>query len=115
MKSGIRLGQWPGQPPKPYQLKAVIRSLAEETDVVILDHAEERMVERDIDMIDVLCVLKSGDIVGPIQPGISDQEWKCKMTAAPRFPESTREIGVVTIVVCSSRLLIATVEWEDFR
>ena len=81
----------------------------------LLDHAEERMIERDIDMIDVLKVLRIGDIVGPIEPGISEHEWKCKVTASPRYPETAREIGVVTIVVRSSRLLIKTVEWEDER
>lgn len=110
---GIRLGQWPGQPPRPYQLLAVIRSLVEEADIVILDHAEDRMVERDIDIIDVLHVLRSGEIVGPIEPGKDIQEWKCKLTAAPRASGNSREIGVVAIVVRASRLLILTVEWED--
>lgn len=81
--------------------------------IVLLDHAEERMLERDIDMIDVLRVLKTGEIVGVIEAGIGPGEWKCKVTASPRYPEMKREIGVVTIVVRSSRLLIKTVEWED--
>ena len=115
MAAGPRLGEWPQKPPEGRQLIAVIRSLVGVVDIVLLDHAAERMVERDLDMIDVLKVLKIGDIVGPIEPGISEQEWKCKVTASPRYPESVREIGVVTIVVRRSRLLIKTVEWEDQR
>ena len=113
MATDHRLGDWPHNPPRNRQLIAVIRSLIGTADIVLLDHAAERMIKRDIDMIDVLRVLKTGDIVGPIEPGISEQEWKCKVTAAPQYPESKREIGVVTIVVRSSRLLIKTVEWED--
>jgi hypothetical protein len=99
MATGIRLGQWPEKPPRAHQLIAVIRSLVEHADIVLVDHAEERMVARDIDMIDVLRVLKTGEIVGPIEPGVSEQEWKCKVTASPRYPENNRE----------------TVEWEDER
>lgn len=115
MPTGSRLGEWPQKPPQARQLIAVIRSLVAAVDIVLLDHAEERMIERDIDIMDVLKVLKTGDVVGPIEPGISEHEWKCKVTASPRYPESVREIGVVTIVVRSSRLLIKTVEWEDER
>ena len=71
------------------------------------------MLTRDIDMIDVQRVLKTGEVVGPIEPGLDNEEWKCKITASPRYPDNNREIGVVTIVVRASRLLIATVEWED--
>ena len=70
------------------------------------------MLERDIDMLDVLRVLRTGEIVGTIDPGINADEWKCKVTASPRYPDDKREIGVVTIVVRTSRLLIKTVEWE---
>ncbi len=94
---------------------AVIRSLIEHGDLVLLDHAEERMLERDIDMFDVLRVLKTGEIVETIEPGDGRDEWKCKVTASPRYPDSNREIGVVTIVVRASRLLVKTVEWEDER
>ena len=113
MTAGAQLGVWPNNPPQNRQLIAIIRSLARDADILLLDHAEERMQERDIDMIDVRRVLASGDIIGPIEPGISDQEWKCKVVASPRYPESSREIGVVTIVVRTSRLIIKTVEWED--
>jgi hypothetical protein len=112
MTRGIGLGQWPEKPPIARNLMAVIRSLVDHTDIVLLDHAEERMRGRDIDMFDVRQVLKTGEIVGTIEPGINADEWKCKVTASPRFPEDKREIGVVTIVVRASRLLIKTVEWE---
>jgi len=113
MISYTRLGRWPTSPPLAHQLMAVIRSLLEHESIVLLDHAEERMLERDIDMLDVLRVLKTGEIVGAIEAGVGSEEWKCKVIASPRYPEIKRDIGVVTIVVRSSRLLIKTVEWED--
>jgi hypothetical protein len=87
--------------------------IGRDDDILLLDHAEERMEERDIDMFDIRRILLTGDIVGPIESGIGDQEWKCKVVASPRYPESSREIGVVAIVVRTSRLIIKTVEWED--
>ena len=81
--------------------------------VVLLDHAEEQMFKRDIDMEDVIRVLRRGEIVGQIVPGIGADEWKCKVTCQPRYPESKRFLGVVTIVAGASELLIKTVEWED--
>lgn len=113
MNIGGRLGQWPDAPPKEHQILAVIRSLIQDTAVVLLDHAAERMVLRDIDMVDVMRVLRTGEIVGPVEPGINSDEWKCKVTASPRYPDDNREVGVVTIVVRTSRLLIKTVEWEN--
>src|SRR5687768_16188925 len=111
--TGIRARAVATRPPQARKLMAVIRSLVEDSDPVLLDHAEGRMLERDIDMLDVLRVLRTGEIVGTIEPGINADEWKCKVTASPRYPDNNREIGVATIVVRASRLLIKTVEWED--
>ncbi|MEM7621115.1 MAG: DUF4258 domain-containing protein [Pseudomonadota bacterium] len=114
MSNFARLGTWPDQPPKPNQLIAVIRSIAAETkDIVLLNHAEQRMYERNIDMHDILTVLKIGEIDGLIKSGQGDQEWKCKVTAPPNLDETYREIGIVVVTVRTSRLLIVTVEWED--
>lgn len=87
--------------------------LATDPDLLISQHAEERMWERDITMRDVLSVLRTGEIIGQIAPGKNDKEWICKVVATPRYPNSKREVGVVTVVMRGSRLLIATVEWED--
>ena len=52
--NGPALGHWPDQPPREYQLIAVIRSLLDHVPVVLLDHAEEQMLKRGIDMQDVM-------------------------------------------------------------
>jgi Domain of unknown function (DUF4258) len=75
------------------------------------DHARERMLEREIDDVDVLRVLRSGFIEGepePAEPG----EWKCKMT---KQVKGARAVGVVVIILRSKRLFLKTVEWEDPR
>lgn len=107
------LGRWPDIPPHPRQVMAVIRSLVAESRIVVLDHAEQRMIERDIDQTDLELVLRIGDIVGTIKPGRGLDEWTCKVVAAPRYPSMSREVGVVTIIVADDYLLIKTVEWED--
>lgn len=112
--AGIRaLGQWPHQPPKEHQLMQVIRFLMAEGKTTILNHAQERFDERDLYMGDVINVVKTGNIRGKIRPGDNPQEWICKVVCQPRYPENTREVGVVIIVVSTTGLLIQTVEWED--
>ena len=75
------------------------------------NHARERMLEREIDDVDVLRVLRSGNIKGepePAEPG----EWKCKVTKPTK---GTRDVGVVVIILRSKRLFVKTVEWEDLK
>lgn len=71
------------------------------------------MLDRGIYMDDVVSVLRRGEIVGVIEAGINQDEWKCKVTCQPRYPENKRFVGVVTIVAAGAELLIKTVEWED--
>jgi hypothetical protein len=114
MQTGTGLGAWPNQPPPVYQLMAEIRSLvAAGAPVTLLTHAEERLIERNLDMNDVLHGWKIGDIIGPVTAGKHPGEWQCKVVAPVLYPDSTREIGIVTIVVGRSELLVRTVEWED--
>ncbi|HEV2366014.1 MAG TPA: hypothetical protein VGS12_17655 [Caulobacteraceae bacterium] len=40
-----------------------------------------RMIERDISFLDVVRVLRGGDIVGDITAGNTEGEWKCKIVA----------------------------------
>ncbi len=99
--------------PRPEDLLSRIQQLARDSkNVAFSDHAEERMDERGITDLDTLRVLRSGDLSGPICPGIREGEWKCKVVAPIK---GRREVGVVTIVIRNKRLLIKTVEWEDMR
>jgi hypothetical protein len=74
-------------------------------------HARERMLEREIDDVDVLRVLRGGYLKGepdPAEPG----EWKCKVVMKLK---GARDVGVVVIILRSKRLFVKTVEWEDVR
>ena len=75
------------------------------------NHARERMLEREIDDVDALRVLRNGNMKGepePAEPG----EWKCKLTMTIK---GARDVGVVVIILRSKRLFVKTVEWEDVR
>lgn len=93
------------------QAEALIKQLASDsTKVRFTIHANERMEERDISLADVLRVLCRGTVEGLPERGTKNGEWKCKMV---RHARGNREIGVITIIVRESYLLIKTVEWED--
>lgn len=96
--------------PKAADLAATIRKLAAEGKIGWGTHVVERMELRGITRLDVIRVLKFGDIKGPIEPGSGEAEWKCKMAYQPK---GSREIGVATVVLNFERLFLKTAEWED--
>jgi hypothetical protein len=115
MTTDPSLGQWPDKPPRAHQLIAVIRKLAGDSgNVGWTQHALDRLVERDISDLEALRVLRRGDIEGLIEPHRKG-EWKCKVVFLTEHHGGVRTVGVVTIVKQGSRLLIKTVEWENFR
>ena len=74
-------------------------------------HALERMDQRGFDVLDVKAVLRNGVIVGAIQAGRSEGEWKAKIV--DKLDGTSRKMGVVTLVIRAQRLVIVTTEWED--
>lgn len=97
--------------PRARDLVITIRKAAiDSQNVSFSEHALDRMEERDITTLDVLRVLRLGDIVGDIEAGRNSGEWKCKMVARKK---GSRNIGVATVVLRSGRLFLKTVEWED--
>jgi hypothetical protein len=88
-----------------------IRKLAKEGAYSWGEHVFNRSEEREIDIHDALWVLKLGEIDGPIVAGANPDEWKCKVTA--KTDRSSRELGVVVVVVKNRRMFLVTVEWED--
>jgi hypothetical protein len=98
--------------PNPAILLKLVRRLVSEGRIGYLGHSElERMPERGFDTLDVEHVLRTGVIVGPIDPGAKAGEWKVKIVSW--LDGTSRKMGVVVIVVRNSRLLIKTTEWED--
>jgi hypothetical protein len=91
---------------------ANIRRLAASGAYSFSQHAfDGRMVERGFDLDDVLKIMALGDIDGPIVAGRRDGEWRC--TVVGKLAWTSREAGVVTVVVRESRLIFVTVEWMD--
>lgn len=88
----------------------VIRQSAQDADNIILgNHAMERMSERGIFTADVLRILRSGWVDD--EPEYTDSgEWKCKITLDIK---RGRAAGVVTIIMHNDMLFVKTVEWED--
>src|SRR5262245_36456508 len=111
-----RLAKLPKRPPSPGALLATIRRLSKERKIAYLDHGEFRLETRfkemGFDVFDLCNVLEHGVIVGKIQPGKKEGEWKVKLAAALE-EGAGRKMGVVAFVVRQKRLLIKTVEWED--
>lgn len=100
------------KPPHPGALIAIIRRLAAKGAYSFSEHAfDERMVERDFDAEDVLKIMALGDIDGPIIAGKRNGEWKCRVIGS--LPWTSREAGVVTVVVREERLIFVTVRWID--
>jgi hypothetical protein len=97
--------------PRARDLVVTIRKAAMDSfNVSFNEHALDRMEERDITTMDVLRVLRTGDIDEDIQAGRTSGEWKCKLVARKK---GSRSVGVATVVLRSGRLFLKTVEWED--
>jgi hypothetical protein len=80
--------------------------------VFISPHARERMEQRGITDVEVIRVLRTGDIAGLPwhEPEIGGRA--CKVVFQPR---GSRAIGVITVVLEAEELLVKSVEWEDER
>jgi hypothetical protein len=91
--------------------QARIREIAKISDDVILtDHALERMEKRGIVDVEVFRILRTGFVDDPPED-VGDGEWKCKIT----HHIGERVAGVVTIILLNGKLVVATVEWEDVK
>jgi hypothetical protein len=89
-----------------------IRQAAQDTSNVILsEHALDRMEERGFDDQQVFEILRNGHVLE--NPTFTEfEEWKCKIVKKLR---GGRDAGVITIILRSGKLFIKTVEWEDLR
>ncbi|MGH2510349.1 MAG: DUF4258 domain-containing protein [Ktedonobacteraceae bacterium] len=87
----------------------VRRRAADTSNIILSNHAKERMFERDIWAIDVFRILRNGVIEE--EPQKTDRgEWKVKVCMRLK---GNRDAGVITIILDRQRLLVKTVEWED--
>ena len=110
------LGEWPSEPPKAHALLAQIRSISlNSADVKFSKHAEERLLARGYNDLDVIRGFQIGDIKGGVRPGDCPNEWVCEVVFPATEDRGTRNIGAVTIVIDGNRLRIKTVMWKDKR
>jgi hypothetical protein len=100
------------KPPHPGRLIAIIRRLAADGAYKFSKHAlDERTLDRGFDAEDVLKIMALGDIDGPIVAGDNEGEWRCCVVG--KLPWTSREAGVVTVVVREKSLIFVTTEWID--
>ncbi len=101
-----------GKPPHPGDLMKRIRRLSAAGKIALSAHTlEQRMGERGIELSDVLEVFAKGEIEGSITPGKRANEWRCLVVGG--LPWTSRDAGVVAVVVRDERLIVITVEWMD--
>lgn len=90
-----------------------IRTLAKDSEKVLFSsHAIKRMALRGLTDVEAINVLRLGEIKGLPwhEPDIGGRA--CKVVFRPR---GSRVIGVVTVILDVTGLLVKTVEWEDER
>lgn len=94
------------------QAERLIHRLASESgNVVLTTHAKERMLERGILRRDLDRILREGMVVEePRRTPYGD--WSCKMVLRLR---GGRDAGAVTVIEKARKLIVVTVEWEDWR
>jgi hypothetical protein len=90
-----------------------VRELASDSRrLVWTDHIQQRMVERGFSTLDVLRVLRDGDIEDdPVRARIPG-DWRVKLVLRL---ERGRTAGVVTVIASGGVLILVTAEWEDRR
>lgn len=111
MDSTGHLGEWPDKPPLAHQLMVTIRALvAAGAPIGLSQQVDDALYGSDLDMSDVIRGFMTGDVVGPITPGSDENEWTCTVVAPVlRHPPSRRQIGIVTVVISASSLLVGQV------
>jgi len=93
------------------QALARVRALAaDSSNLLWTQHIRERMAERGFDDIDVLRIVRTGDVDSVPGVGTNQGEWKIKVT---RRMSNGRVAGVLTVLLVSNKLRLVTVEWED--
>ena len=87
------------------QAMTIIKDAVTNGKVLVCTHAKERMVERDVEMTDILCVLKNGKILKPPEPNIKtgNLRWRVEgSTIDNKFLKIVVEIednGIVVVTV----------------
>ncbi|MEN9895674.1 MAG: hypothetical protein RIR97_1526 [Pseudomonadota bacterium] len=100
-------------PPRNADFELKIRQIARDSNnIKFTFHARERMAERDIPIRVALSVIREGAVSGKIVAGHAPGEWKAKIV---RHVKGRRDIGAVVLLISNDRIVVKTLEWEDWR
>lgn len=91
--------------------KAIRERATDTANVILTDHAQERMQERGILAPEVFDILRRGMVHRPPER-LAGGDWKAEMEM--RMPGG-RDAVVVTVVRVGDRLVVKTVMWRDMR
>ena len=91
--------------------RAIRERAAVTENVILTEHAMDRMVERDISAPEVFTILRRGTVHAA--PALTEEgEWKAEIEM--RLPGSGNA-AVVTVFRDGDRLVVVTVMWRDMR
>ncbi|MHC8508747.1 MAG: DUF4258 domain-containing protein [Rhodospirillales bacterium] len=91
--------------------ESIVRAIALDSKRVCLTHhAVKRMHEREFSSRDLFSVLREGHVRDA--PESERGEWKFKVIKRLR---GSREAGVITVLTREEKLLVLTMEWEDWK
>jgi hypothetical protein len=103
------------KPMSPAQATRHIRLRAAQSDMAISFklHAQQRLEERGLTVLDVIEVLQKGDVLEPAQPGKQLDRFKYVMEGETANSHG-RTLKVVVIPGTNAAFKIITVMWKDF-
>lgn len=91
--------------------QAIRQSAKDSAQVILTQHAQERMEERGISDLEVFRILREGEVfVAPTREPNGD--WKAEIEK--RLPGG-RDAAVVTVIRVGGLLVVVTVMWRDVR
>ena len=106
--------EWPNRPPPAEQLLAVIRDLAlGGCPIGWTPDVEDALAKADLDLSDIIRAFSTGDLVGAVTAGDDENEWVCTIAALVMGGRHKRELGIMTVVIEASSLLIAKVRVSE--
>jgi hypothetical protein len=101
-----RPGRWRLSPKAATQ--EIRQRAATSANVLLTQHAQEQMADRDIIAAEVFRILREGQVFET--PVLEAGEWKAIMEL--RMPGG-RDAATVTVLAWNGRLLVVTVMWKD--
>jgi hypothetical protein len=98
--------------PRPEELAETIRMLVKQGKYAFsMSSDDEKIVGGDLDIVQGVEVLETGEIDGPITPGDNAGEWKCRLVTSLELRSSY--VAAETLVVRRERLIVLIAKWIE--